>query len=1070
MKKVTAIEPKRHLLVPQKRVAAYARVSEDSDPMMRSVEAQISYYSKLIQSNPDWIYAGVYADKGISGTGIKHRRSFLEMMRACEEGRIDIILCKSISRFARNTVDLLNAIRRLKELSVEVQFEREHISSLSKEGEFMLTILASFAQEESRSISENVKWGMRKRFAKGEGMNTPDHVYGYRYDREQKRYMIIPQEAETVREIYRLYLEGASTGDILKWLNEEGKRSTYGCRFDYTRIHFILTNEIYTGNRLLQKTYIESHLTKKLIKNRGELPKYLCEDLHEAIIDQETFDRVQEEHKRRGEYYAKHYMGYRFENGGYVLEPEEGETVRWIFKRYLERVPLYQIAVELDEKGIKTYRQTEFKDYKVRNIVMCDFYDPDNPAVDEPLFDRETYEKVQAEHEFREKHKARNIQGSTVPVSNRRIFGYQYDEEQKRYIVIPDEAETIREIFTHYLSGTPASAIADKLNAEGKRSTLGRMFDNGRINELLDYEIYTGDLLVQKTFIDSDSKQRKNHGELPMYRLTDAHEAIIDRETFQRVQEMRKSRAEFQRNYIFGYLLVDGKYVIHPQNAEIVRLIFKLYLEHEGDTAIAAKLNEQGYKTARGRCFDAKTVHRITVKKNYAPDTPNVAEPIFDAETYDKIKAERKIRAAHPKKTFLRNHYVGYQIIGGAYYIEPQSVGAVRLAVAMYLEHKTYTEIARALNDRGYKTLTGQDFIHVTVKAIVQSDCYYPGFPNVAEPIFDAEMHEKVKTEHALRDKYKNSMGVRRIVGYKVIDGMYCIDPQSVGAVRLAIEMFLQSKKKDEIAKALNEQGYRTISGITFTESSVKEILANERYYPGCPDVAEPVFDEETHEKVKAEREYRYMHGFQIPPQRFVGYTIIDGKYCIAPQTVGAARLAIKLFLESRTRAEIAIALNEQGYTTVTGVAFTKSSVRDIVMNDHYYPGFPDVAEPIFDAETYEKVKAEREFRAAHRCGKGLQQLLWYKMIGGKYYIDPQGVAAVRLAIEMYLDYRTHSEIIDALNERGYKTLTSRDFTEVTVRAIIKNDRYYPGYSDVAEPIFDEKTHEKSQDGETLQI
>ena len=136
-------------------------------------------------------------------------------------------------------------------------------------------------------------------------------------------------------------------------------------------------------------------------------------------------------------------------------------------------------------------------------------------------------------------------------------------------------------------------------------------------------------------------------------------------------------------------------------------------------------------------------------------------------------------------------------------------------------------------------------------------------------------------------------------------------------------------------------------------------------------------------------------------------------------------------------------------------------SVRDIVMNDHYYPGFPDVAEPIFDAETYEKVKAEREFRATHRHGKGLQQLLGYKMIGGKYYIDPQGVAAVRLAIEMYLDYRTHSEIIDALNERGYKTLTGRDFTEVTVRAMIKNDRYYPGYSDVAEPIFDEVTHEK---------
>ena len=781
--------------------------------------------------------------------------------------------------------------------------------------------------------------------------------------------------------------------------------------------------------------------------------------MHEAIIDQETFDRVQTEHKRRGEFYAKRYWGYRRKNGKYVIYSQEAEIVRWIFQRYLERAPFSQIAEELKERGIKATRQSEFKDYKVRYIVQSDFYDPANPAVDVPLLDRETYQKVQAEHEFREKHLPRNIQNGTVSVSNKRVFGYQYDDEQRRYMIVPEEAEIVREIFTLYLGGMSAPDIARKLDAEGKRSTLGGRFDGGRIHILLASEIYVGDLRIYKTFVDGD-KIKRNNGEIPQYLLTDVHEAIIDRETFRKVQEIRKDRILIWTDYIFGYELVDGKYVIHPQNAEVVRLIFKLYLEHEGDTAIAEILNEQGYKPVRGRKYKAKIIHRIIRNKSYAPDYPNVSEPIFDAETYDKILAEHKFRAPHRTGRVLQNRFVGYKKMNGKYYIDPQSVGAVRLAIEMYLGHKSYTEIARALNERGYKTVTGQAFIHVSVKAIVKNDCYYPGFDDVAEPIFDEDMHEKVKAEHEFRDYHKNSMGVRRFVGYKKINGMYYIDPQSVGAVQLTIEMFLKSKKKDEIAKALNEKGYRTISGIAFTESSVKEILANERYYPGFDDVAEPIFDEETHEKVKAERKFRYTHKSDNP-LRLVGYNVIDGVYYIDSQTVGATRLAIKMFLDSKTRSEIAIALNEQGYTTVTGLAFTKFSVRDIVMSDRYYPGFPDVAEPIFDEETYEKVKAMREFRRPYPGNKWKKMLLGYKIIGGKYYIDPQSVGAVRLAIEMYLDLRTHSDIIDALNENGYKTVTGKKFTEVTVKAIIKNDRYYPGFPDVAEPIFNEETHEK---------
>ena len=176
MPKITKIEPGIKALPAKKKVAAYARVSKDTERLMHSVSAQVSYYSDLIQKNPEWEYAGVYADSGITGTLVAGRSEFVRLLEDCEAGRIDIILCKSISRFARNTVDLLNTVRRLKEIGVEVRFEKEQINSMSGDGELMLSILASFAQEESRSISENVKWGIRKRFKNGEIGAANKHI------------------------------------------------------------------------------------------------------------------------------------------------------------------------------------------------------------------------------------------------------------------------------------------------------------------------------------------------------------------------------------------------------------------------------------------------------------------------------------------------------------------------------------------------------------------------------------------------------------------------------------------------------------------------------------------------------------------------------------------------------------------------------------------------------------------------------------------------------------------------------------------------------------------------------
>ncbi|MBQ2726233.1 MAG: recombinase family protein, partial [Clostridia bacterium] len=228
MRKIEKIEQKKPQIPTEKRVAAYARVSMESERLQHSLSVQISYYSDLIQKHPGWKYAGVYADDGITGTKLNAREEFNRMIADCEAGKIDIILTKSISRFARNTVDLLNTVRHLKDLGISVQFEKEHIDSLTEDGELMLTLLASFAQEEVRSLSDNVKWATRKRFEQGipNGRFT---VYGYRWEGDQL--VIVPEEAAVVKRIYQDFLDGKSRLETERELAAEGITTRKGCRF-----------------------------------------------------------------------------------------------------------------------------------------------------------------------------------------------------------------------------------------------------------------------------------------------------------------------------------------------------------------------------------------------------------------------------------------------------------------------------------------------------------------------------------------------------------------------------------------------------------------------------------------------------------------------------------------------------------------------------------------------------------------------------------------------------------------------------------------------------------------------
>ncbi|MDY5159629.1 recombinase family protein [Actinotignum urinale] len=295
MAEITKIEAFKPQLAPKKRVAGYARVSLEKGRTFHSLSAQVSYYNKLIQGNPDWVYAGVYSDSGISGTS-KNRPGFQQLLTDCRDGKIDVVLTKSVSRFARNTVDLLDVVRELKSIGVEVRFEKERIHSLSEDGELMLTLLASFAEEEIRSISKNARWSVQKRFEQGIP-NGRFRITGY--DWEGDRLVINEEEAEIVRTIYRRYLEGASRVQIAKELNSEGITTINGKKWSDSNVKSILRNITFSGDLLLNKEYVADPITHERKVNKGERPQYLVENHHEPLISKEDWNAVQAEMKRR---------------------------------------------------------------------------------------------------------------------------------------------------------------------------------------------------------------------------------------------------------------------------------------------------------------------------------------------------------------------------------------------------------------------------------------------------------------------------------------------------------------------------------------------------------------------------------------------------------------------------------------------------------------------------------------------------------------------------------------------------------------------------------------------------
>ena len=529
--KITRIEPTVATLTPKKKVAAYARVSMESDRLNHSLSAQVSYYSNLIQKNPAWIYVGVYADSGISGGDIRRRTEFKRLVEDCDAGKIDIILCKSISRFARNTVDLLETVRHLKSLGIDVWFEKENIQSLSADGELMLGILAGFAEEESRNQSDNAKWSIQKKFERGEQWHAA--AYGYRWD--GKSFVICEEEADAIRVIYDNFLKDIPLSQTSRWLQKHGHASSVPF------IRYALRNMVYAGDVLLQRYITENPRTHRIIENKGQLPRYYITDNHPAIIDRVTFEKVQKKIQASYDFNpAAHRIvkpscfsakiicgkcGAHFVKGATRTNGHDGLQEHWFcYDKIRKRT--------CDARNIRGYRLREAScevlglsefDEDVFAKTVEKILTTDTDVLEFHFYDGTV--KTARIHYFNQAEKKR-----TDP--HKKPFGYQWSKNG--YVLVPKEAEAVRLIFQYYLDGWQITDISRKLEADGYGSFRGKI-SRKLIAYTLESDFYLGVRRIKAQFSESGKEEI----------IENDHEPLVTQEMFDAVQMRR--RAEYKR-------------------------------------------------------------------------------------------------------------------------------------------------------------------------------------------------------------------------------------------------------------------------------------------------------------------------------------------------------------------------------------------------------------------------------------------------------------------------------------------------------------------------------------------
>lgn len=479
---------------PKLKVAAYCRVSTDSDEQASSYEVQVEHYTQFIQKNPEWELAGIFADDGISGCNTKKRSEFNRMIEECMAGKIDMIITKSISRFARNTLDCLKYIRELKEKNIPVFFEKENINTMDSKGEVLLTIMASLAQQESQSLSQNIKLGLQYRYQNGEVQVNHNRFLGYTKD-EEGHLIIEPTEAEVVKRIYREYLEGGSLLQIGRGLEADGILTAAGkAKWRPTTLQKILRNEKYIGDALLQKTYTVDFLNKKRVQNNGIVPQYYVENSHEPIIPRDLYMQVQEEMVRRANLHSGTKRKKRVYSSKYALSsivycPKCGDIYRRIaWNNRGKHSTVWRCCTRVKHGPGKcdapTIQESDLQEAVVKAI---------NLALDNRHGMMVTLqENIEAVIRQEDETSAEGINAKLEELQKELL---RLANSKKNYNSVADEIDRLREL--------KQKALTESAEREGlkKRITEMREFLNSQTTEVLEYDEQLVRRLIEKVTV-----------------------------------------------------------------------------------------------------------------------------------------------------------------------------------------------------------------------------------------------------------------------------------------------------------------------------------------------------------------------------------------------------------------------------------------------------------------------------------------------------------------------------------------------------------------------------------------
>ena len=472
-------------------------VSTDSEEQASSYEVQVEHYTQFIEKNPEWELAGIFADDGISGTNTKKREEFNRMIEACMAGHIDMIITKSISPFARNTLDCLKYIRKLKEKNIPVFFEKENINTMDSKGEVLLTIMASLAQQESQSLSQNIKLGLQYRYQNGEVQVNHNRFLGYTKD-EDGHLIIEPTEAEVVKRIYREYLEGSSLLQIGRGLEADGILTAAGkAKWRPETLRKILQNEKYIGDALLQKTYTVDFLNKKRVQNNGIVPQYYVENSHPPIIPRDLYMQVQEEMVRRanlhsGEKRKKRVYSSKYALSSIVYCPKCGDIYRRIaWNNRGKHSTVWRCCTRV-EHGPTACDAPTIQESKLQAAVI--------KAINLTLGDRESMmatlqENVEAVIRQEDEISSEGIEAKLLELQKELL---KLTNSKKDYNSVADEIDRLREL--------KQNALVESAEREGLKQRIRQMreFLEQQSTEVTEYDELLVRRLIEKVTVYDD--------------------------------------------------------------------------------------------------------------------------------------------------------------------------------------------------------------------------------------------------------------------------------------------------------------------------------------------------------------------------------------------------------------------------------------------------------------------------------------------------------------------------------------------------------------------------------------